>query len=101
MSRRLDAGPGLSAESTRWLVRGMPLSPRELPKLLDQMRSVIDPSRRQEMDLMTAVLFAVQIGELAQEQTTVIADQQVRLWRTQRELEKLKRDQQPPPSSLP
>jgi hypothetical protein len=96
-----DGYPSSRTEAGWWLVRGMPLSPRELPNLLDQMRSVIDPSRRQEMDLMTAVLFAVQIGELAQEQTTVIADQQVRLWRAQRELEKLKRDQQPPPSSLP
>jgi len=55
------------------------LSPKEVHKTLDQLHSLIDASRRPQMDLMMTPHVAIQLGELAEYQTTLIADLGVRL----------------------
>jgi len=61
------------------------LSPREVPKLLDQLRSLFDPDRKAEINTMAAALLAREALELAQEQQTFIADFAMRWTRAERE----------------
>ena len=65
---------------------------RARAKTLDQLRSLIDPSRKRQIDLLLVPHVAVDLCELAQYQTGLIADLGVQHHKMKLELAKLRRE---------
>lgn len=66
----------------------MPFSntgPREVGKLLDQLKTVVDPSGRPEMSLLMVPHVAIGLAVLAQKQQASITDLSMRWLREERE----------------
>jgi hypothetical protein len=62
------------------------LFPRELAKILDQLRRLRDPHRPRALDAIEAALLAIGLAELAKRQQRTIEELSTKLWQTQQEL---------------
>jgi recombinational DNA repair ATPase RecF len=72
--------------SLRVPCRGVALFPRELAKILEQLRRLRDPNRPRALDAIEAALLAIGLAELAERQQQTIEELSRKLWQTQQEL---------------
>lgn len=72
--------------SLRVPCRRVALFPRELAKILDQLRRLRDPNRPRALDAIEAALLAIGLAELAERQQQTIDELRKKLWQTQQEL---------------